>query len=74
MVETKESKHSYLAHRATAKNQFADIYPSYHKIRDAKSRCYPNIEGQTITEISAEIRLQDLLDHTTRRILDMRLL
>jgi hypothetical protein len=74
MVETKESKHSHLVHRATAKNQFADIYPSYHKIRDAKSRCYPNIEGQTITEISAEIRLQDLLDHTTRRILDMGLL
>jgi hypothetical protein len=72
MVETKESKHSYLIHRATAKNQFADIYPSYHKIRDAKSRCYPNKEGQTITETSAEIRLQDLLDHTTRRILDLQ--
>jgi hypothetical protein len=38
MMETKESKHLYLIYRATAKNQFADIYPSYHKIRDAKSR------------------------------------
>lgn len=35
----------------------------------AKKRCYPS-SGESITESSAEIDLQSLLDHTTSRILE----
>lgn len=72
MIEAKDSKHSYLVHRRAAKEHFADIYPSYHKILEAKLRCYPRKEGQIVTEASAEVLLQDLLDHTVKRILKLQ--
>ena len=41
--------------------------PSYKKLKDAKVECYPTpIE---ITDISAKVTLQSLLDHTCKRIL-----
>ncbi|XP_028146043.1 uncharacterized protein LOC126891809 [Diabrotica virgifera virgifera] len=72
MIESKDTKHSYLVHRRIAKEHFADIYPSYHKLREAKLRCYPRKEGQTVSESCAEILLQDLLDHTVKRIVELQ--
>lgn len=72
IVEANLSKHQYLLIRQEAKNRNANIYPSYHKVLEAKSRCYPPKEAQTVTESSAEIRLQELLDHTTTRILELQ--
>jgi len=43
-------------------------YPSYDKIRFAKQFCYPeNIE---ISEYGASVKLQSLIDHTARRIVE----
>lgn len=72
IIEGKLSKHQYLLFRREAKLKNADIYPSYHKVLEAKSRCYPPKEAQIVTESSAEILLQELLDHTTRRILELQ--
>lgn len=38
IIEAKLSKHQYLLLRREAKKRNADIYPSYHKILEAKSR------------------------------------
>jgi len=44
--------------------------PSYDKVLIAKKQCYPN--NVIITECSAKIPLQDLLNYTVHRILQMR--
>ena len=38
------------------------LYPSYHRVKEAKLLCHP--QGVMITETSAEIPLQALIDHT----------
>ena len=43
-----------------------DLYPSYRKALEAKCRCYP--EGINVTETSGEVPLQELLNHTFRRL------
>lgn len=62
------TRHTYSLLRAGAKNHNADIYPSYHKLLAAKRECYPN-DGINISEISAEVSLQSLVDHTAKRLL-----
>jgi hypothetical protein len=42
-----------------------DVYPCYKYVQKAKQDCYP---PRTITETYAEVKLQDLVDHTTRRL------
>lgn len=55
--------------RMQVKERGADLYPNYHRILEAKKRCYP--ENMNITDKSAEVPLQSLLDHTTMRILEI---
>ena len=50
----------------------SDIYPSYNNIRKAKQRCYPAEKSFTVTDTLAELKLQDLLDHTILRIVQAR--
>lgn len=45
------------------------LYPSYKKIQEEKKKCYPG--KISITEDSAILPLQKLLDHTASRILEM---
>lgn len=42
-----------------------DIYPCYSYIQKAKLDCYP---PKNVSESIAEVKLQDLLDHTTLRL------
>ncbi|KAL4154240.1 hypothetical protein QTP88_002065 [Uroleucon formosanum] len=58
--------HAYHKTRLGAKKHGADIYPSYDRVRLAKYRCYP--ENIIISEISASVPLQNLLDHTIKRL------
>lgn len=69
IINSRLSKSAYLQIREGAKKRGADIYPSYHSILFAKERCYPQNDDIKITESSAEISLQALLDLTVRRIL-----
>ncbi|CAH0560640.1 unnamed protein product [Brassicogethes aeneus] len=67
ILEFKLTVAAYLNQRKLAIPHNAPIYPSYHKVLDAKKRCYPS--GIGVTETSAEVKLQELLDHTSDRIL-----
>lgn len=50
--------------------QYGNNFPEYRKIKEEKEKCYPeNIE---VTEKSASIKLQSLLDHTSRKILETK--
>lgn len=57
-------------HRHGAKQLNADIYPSYHNILTAKKRCYP--KNVLVTQDCAEVKLQDLLDHTAVRLIQVQ--
>ena len=62
------TKAQYLAIRSTCKENGADIWPSYHEILAAKSDSRP--KDVEITDNSAVVPLQQLLNHTTARILE----
>lgn len=46
-----------------------NMLPCYDKIQEAKKECYPQQDSITVTETSAEIKLQALMDHTASRLL-----
>lgn len=54
--------------RFGSKNHNANIYPTYDIIVKAKKDCYPPIETVTINEISAEVTLQGIVNHTITRL------
>ncbi|GBP69394.1 hypothetical protein EVAR_54813_1 [Eumeta japonica] len=59
--ETKLTKHQYLVVKNFINAKSPNALPSYPKVLEAKKRCYPSQEF--ITESSAEVELQSLLDH-----------
>lgn len=66
IIDTHMTKNAYHKTRLGAKKHGADKYPSYDRVRLAKYRCYP--ENIIISEISASVPLQNLLDHTIKRL------
>lgn len=66
-VDTDLSTHQYelIQHQAKARN--ANIYPPYYSILEAKKKCYPVSAAVSVTELGANIDLQELLDHTAAR-------
>lgn len=66
MLENSFTKQQYNNIRELNKTQ----YPSYNKVREAKSNCRP--QGITVTETVAQVPLKDLLDHTVCRIILLR--
>lgn len=69
--DAKLSRHQYQLIRLQAKSKNADIFVPYFNLEEAKKECYPPAEAITITEKSARIKLQDLLDHTASRLLQV---
>ncbi|KMQ84811.1 hypothetical protein RF55_17077 [Lasius niger] len=69
VVEAKLTKNQYSVIRQSMKEHHCNLYPPYDKVSQAKVRCYPPRSDVTITETSAEVKLQALLNHTTERIL-----
>lgn len=69
MVENKFSKQTYQRIRNIAKENKCKLYPSYNNVVKAKKHCYPPHSSITITESSAAVKLQALLNHTVDRIL-----
>lgn len=70
ITQAKLSKFQYEILRQAAKHIGHDIYPSYKKVMEAKQKCYP--ENIIISESSAKVPLQDLLDHTAKRIIECK--
>ena len=68
MIDLNLSNNAYKELRKNAKQYNCNIYPSLLVLSEAKKLCYPTIDSITVTEVSAEIVLQSLLDHTASRI------
>ncbi|XP_065669294.1 uncharacterized protein LOC136088723 [Hydra vulgaris] len=67
LMEAKLFKHQYCIIRSAAIANSSSFLPSYEKLKEAKKMCYS--EDITVTEISAEVKLQSLLNHTCLRII-----
>ncbi|XP_064107418.1 uncharacterized protein LOC135216213 [Macrobrachium nipponense] len=65
------SKRSYQNLRNKTLEKKSKVFPSYNDVRSAKEECLPSPENWLVTDYSAEVTLQDLLDHTTRRIFEL---
>lgn len=67
-TEMKLTRHQYGILRESAfRKSLKNLFRPYYKLLEEKSKCYPkNIH---VTDTSAEIPLQDLVDHTASRIL-----
>lgn len=68
IIDLKLSTHQYKLLRQRTKMKGINLYPAYDTIINAKNDCYPSRASITVTETSAEIRLQDLLDCTVVRL------
>lgn len=66
MVDANLFTHQYYIIREQVKRINKKIYPPYYRVQAAKQLCYPN--GINVTETSAEITLQSLMDHTVIRL------
>lgn len=72
LVEAKLTKHQYILIKNLINSKTCrTILPSYHKVLSAKKKCYP--ENLLVTESKAEVKLQNLLDHTTSRLLESQI-
>ena len=60
------TKQSYLDMKAASTSKGANIWPDYNQILEAKKKCRP--EGIEVSELEASVPMQNLLDHTGKRI------
>lgn len=71
LLSLKLSKWQYITLRETTiREGLKDIYPSYYRLQKSKLQCYPPKTFVTVTDSSARIALQALLDLTVNRILE----
>ena len=68
-LDLNKAQYENMRNCTMAKNCF--LFPSYNSIREAKKSCYPPQSSYEVTNVKAKIKLQDLLDHTTARILNI---
>lgn len=69
MVDLKLSKPKYEQLRSQNKDRNADLLPPYYRVVEAKAECYPPKEFITLSELGAEVELQQLLNHTIDRLI-----
>ncbi|CAG9759703.1 unnamed protein product [Ceutorhynchus assimilis] len=70
ILDSRLSKQQYLDIRRGAIQKNCNIYPDYKKIWQIKSSCRPS--GIQVTEVIAEVPLKNLLEHTTKRIINLQ--
>jgi hypothetical protein len=61
------SKEQYNQMKSACTSSNANIWPNYNKVLQAKKECRP--DGINIQSLCAQVSLQNLLDHTAKRIL-----
>lgn len=69
LISSGSTQRTYQNTRNIALQCNANVFPSYKKVLLAKKKCYPS--KITVDEAKAEIPLQELLDHTSRRLLEI---
>ncbi|KAL4710844.1 hypothetical protein ACJJTC_016128 [Scirpophaga incertulas] len=67
-ISNKFTVQQYKNMQQEAKERGFNLYPSYDSILKAKQNCHPSVEHITVTDISAKVKLQPLLDHTASRL------
>jgi len=70
--DVKLTKYQYEIIRSQTKQRNADILIPYKQLSFAKKQCYPAESAFNITETGVKIKLQNLLDHTASRILQIQ--
>ena len=68
LLDCRLSKEDYQTLRSGASSKGSKLYPAYNKVREEKQKCIPN-GGIKVTDYKAEVGLQELLEHTAKRIL-----
>lgn len=68
-LSLKLTKWQYNTLRKSVNEKDNNIFPSYYQVQHAKMECYPSKDAIKVTETSGKIKLQALLDITTRRIM-----
>lgn len=63
------SKQQYLNMRSECESRNADIWPRYDLVLAAKAKCHPS--GLTITDVRAEVPLQNLIEPKERRLIEL---
>lgn len=66
MIDTNLSTNAYRSMRNHVQHLYPKLYPCYDLVQNAKLLCYP--DKINVDEISAEVNLQSLLDHTLSRL------
>lgn len=69
--DAKLSKWQYDTIRKRTKEKNADLFINYKHLAEAKKKCYPSPSSITITEKGAKVNLQELLNHTCSRLLQI---
>lgn len=50
-----------------------DVFPSIHKLSEAKQHCYPSDDNIEVTKTRSQIQLQAILDKTAERLVKSQL-
>lgn len=66
LIEGKLTTSQYKLIRSQAKEMGSDLHPPYFRVFQAKKRYYP--DAIEVTDHSAEVSLQSLLNHTASRL------
>lgn len=69
LIELSLSQHQYQIIQGLSKARNADIFPPYNRMLEAKKLCYPDSASIEVNDVGASIKLQALLDHTAKRLL-----
>lgn len=69
-LDLKLTKYQYMELRKRAVGKHCSIYPEYRDLVLIKKDCLPPQNSINITESSAEVVLQDILNHTAERLLN----
>lgn len=72
IIDNSITKNIYINMRLESKSSGADIWPSYDAVRNVKALCRPEKETILINENVVEVKLQNLLNHTAKRILNLQ--
>jgi len=70
LLENSLTKSQYNNFRELSISRSCELFPSYNKVRGAKSKCRPF--DINVTESVAKVPLQGFLDHTSCRIIQMQ--
>lgn len=70
VLDSKLTKSQYMNIRHTTQLLNSTVFPSYNSVLEAKKLCYP--PDISISEKCVDVKLQSLLHHTCKRILELQ--